>query len=156
MSADLTRRQVLVLTAAAAVTAVAPIEIAPAAPPPVPAWAVGTPGEWNWQVIEAATEHDARLAWLSEEGVPEECAHGGPVPRSNCDCDVCEEYAQLDTTRKSQWDGKNIVAGGVEWFAAGYGANCDRCHSETTPEDGKIVDREIVCGDCLAPENQPA
>jgi hypothetical protein len=155
---DLSRREAIKLAAGGLVAAVAPLPAlaatikAPiAASAVLPAWAVGTPGEWDWRVIEAATELEARFAWLDDGGPGSDCEQGGKAgEREDCDCDSCSEFRGLDTDRKEHWDGKGVIAGDGMWFESGLGAYCSRCNEEAFSHDGgAVVAGEVVCGECM-------
>jgi hypothetical protein len=142
------RREALLLGASAVAMAALPVtRVAPsavAAPTaPMPAWAVGTPGEFNFQHIIARTAVEAERIFRSEyctdscEG-EEECPCG--------DCDFC--CLEVVADRVVVWDGKEYV-GSADWFEAGMGTHCARCGYETFPDTGYIVTGDVVCEDCM-------
>lgn len=151
--AELSRRDLLVGVAAVAAAASIPempaMAAAPTAPAEVlPAWVVGSDGEYNWQHIIARTERQARRFFAQECGdYEEDCDH--ETHQENCDC--CEAIAQYDAERKPMWDGKHegdISPG--DWLRSGSGHVCSRCSCETFPGDGgHAVDDEAVCEDCM-------
>lgn len=108
-----------------------------APPAPVPAqlaFVVGTPGEFNWSQVWAAT---------AEEAIEEWCSHNG--------YDDPEDMPEIDTQRMPSWDdlfGQDITSG--MWIEAGIGHTCSRCHEECFPEDGaESVAGAAVCDPCL-------
>jgi hypothetical protein len=149
--AEITRRDALALAGAAVLAAAIPPAEAAIAPtaPPLPAWAVGTPGEWNWQAVEALTEHEAKLAWIRDQYQIEEC-EDGCGGSDECDCEFCDHLRSLEADRKPKWDGKSVTAGDTTWFASGLGAYCDRCSYETSRDEcGHVVNNEVVCEQCM-------
>jgi hypothetical protein len=155
MMNNISRRSALALGASAIAAATLPmpasiVSAASAAKPPTPAWAVGTPGEWDWQVIEAPNEFAARLAWASERiGGGCECDDGGD-PKDGCDCEFCMAFSGADVDRKPDWDGKDVSIGSREWCESGLGAYCDRCGNEAHRDSGAhFVSDEWVCEDCM-------
>lgn len=154
---QINRRHLLALAGAGAVAAVLPAVVVAApvpvvVPPVVPAWAIGTGGDWNWHVIEALTEDAAMDEYMSIQWGFDECFNAAEpsVSLVECECDHCHHRRQLDVERRPEWDGKGVVTGGVEWFNSGLGAHCSRCSYETHLDDcGHVVGREIVCEDCM-------
>jgi len=151
----ISRRQALTLgLGAAAAVAVAPAAVAAlSAPAPLvsgTAWAVGTPGEFNFQAIFAATEEEAIAGWLAEYGVAGECEQGGPAGvKEDCDCEACYYARELEPARMPEWDGKSEVSSG-DWISVGWGAHCSRCGEECFGDDGaRSVAGKAVCGDCV-------
>jgi len=101
--------------------------------PDLMAFAVGTPGEYDWQAIFARTPEEAFREWACDRDWGDEPAV------------FDEEYVQ----RVEAWDGLRRVAP-ANWFDAGLGHCCERCGYETHPDfGGKIVAGEVVCEDCL-------
>lgn len=147
------RRELLKLGTSALVVAAMPMTALQAVAPPLPAWAVGVPDEWNWDAFHAATEHEARLQWV-EGWCDPTCEQGGDAGREGCDCESCERYFSAEVMRRPMWDGKDVRPGSVEWFNADCGANCDRCGYETSRDEcGQVVAGKIVCSDCLTIED---
>ena len=143
------RRELLV--GAATLAASASISSLPSLAAPdeiVPAWVVGSDGEFNWQHIIAKTEREALRMFAQECGdYEEDCAHADH--QEGCDC--CEAIASYAAERKPMWDGKNydeITPG--DWLRAGTGHICSRCSYETFPEEGGHgVGNEAVCEECM-------
>lgn len=140
----LSRRAFLISASAAAVSAAVPIPVLPAAAAPsaaatpqLLAFAVGTPGEYDWQAVLATSAQDAFKAWALDRGVCEE----GEDPAFD------PHYVQ----RVPIWDGlpeKEITP--ALWFAANMGHMCERCNYETHPNfGGEVVNGEVVCEDCI-------
>lgn len=143
---DISRREVLLGTAAAVAATALPTMPAIAAPSPeiLPAWVVGTPGEFNWQHIVARTAEEAerifRAEWCDDSCEGEEDAPCG-------ECDFCT--LDVDHERKPMWDGKSDVTPG-DWLRSGTGHICSRCSYETFPQEGGHgVGDEAVCADCM-------
>lgn len=141
----LTRRAFLLSASAAAVSVALPMPALPAIAPVVEAaeapkllaFAVGTPGEYDWQSVFAGTAEEAFKQWACDRGVCEE----DEVPEFDPD------YVQ----RVPSWDDlaeKEITP--AKWFAANMGHMCERCNFETHPDfGGEVVNGEVVCEDCL-------
>lgn len=144
---SISRRELLVGAAALAaatnipampaMTATAPAEV-------LPAWVVGTPGEFNWQHIVARTASEAerifRAEWTDDSCEGEEDAPCG-------ECDFCT--LDVESERKPMWDGKSDVTPG-DWLRSGTGHICSRCSYETFPEEGGHgVGDEAVCSECM-------
>lgn len=140
----LSRRTFLVSASAAAVgAALPPAMIQPAAaaavsaPSPLLAFAVGTPGEYDWHSIFARSAEDAFKAWAWDRGV---CEEGEDPPFD-------PEYVQ----RVPIWDDlpESEITPAL-WFAADMGHMCERCNYETHPDmGGRVVSDEVVCEECL-------
>lgn len=115
----------------------------------IPAWVVGTPGEFDWQHIIAKTEDQARRFFAAEViGGDPACEEGG-LP--DCECDFCEKLGQVEAERKPMWDGKpyNSITPG-DWLRSGTGHICSRCSYETFREEGGHgVGNEAVCEECM-------
>lgn len=148
----ITRREALTLAiGAAAVAAIpaAPIEasIMPAAPS-MPAWVVGTPGEFDWQFSLGRTAEEAIHNYVCEAVGGDGCEDGG---EPDCDCEWCDKIRGVEAERKPMWDGKrdeDITPG--DWIRSGTGHLCSRCSYETFPEEGGHgVGKEAVCSECM-------
>lgn len=140
----LSRRAFLISASAAAVSAALPMPALPAAAaqstaaaPQLLAFAVGTPGEYDWQAVLATSAEDAFKAWAWDRGICEEDEDPAFDPG----------YVQ----RVPIWDGlpeKEITP--ALWFAANMGHMCERCNYETHPNfGGEVVNGEVVCEDCI-------
>lgn len=145
---DISRREVLIGVAAAAIAASAPSSIPAILPAPaaevIPAWAVGTPGEFNWQHVIARTAEQAesifRAEWCSDS-----CEGEHDSPCGECGWCTLEVVAE----RKPIWDGKAETSSG-DWLLADMGAICSRCGYETFAEEGgHAVGGEAVCSECM-------
>lgn len=143
---DISRREVLLGTAAvvaaaaipsAPITITAPVEV-------IPAWAVGTPGEFNWQHIVAKTADEAKRIFLSE-WTDDSCEGEEGAP-----CGECETCTlDVEAERKPMWDGLKDTSPG-DWLRADMGTYCSRCSYETFPhENGYAVGSEAVCEECM-------
>ena len=147
---ELSRRDLLI--GAAAVAAVANIPTLPAmaaSAEVIPAWVVGTPGEFDWQHIIARTEEEARRFFAAEVvGGETACEEGGA---DDCDCEFCQSFNGVEAERKPMWDGKSydgITPG--DWLRSGTGHICSRCSYETFREEGGHgVGNEAVCEECM-------
>jgi formylmethanofuran dehydrogenase subunit E len=145
---------------ALAVAPMLPLAMAEAAPPVAvavtaevrhKAWAVGVSDDWNWDVIRAATEHEAKILWCAEQGFGTDCEEDG---EEDCDCEFCSGMANADVLRQEEWDGIDVRAGDAHWFASGLGAHCDRCSGETFIDgDGRLIGESIVCEACMTIED---
>lgn len=143
------RREVLI--GAAAIATVAnipnlPALTTPAAAEVLPAWVVGSEGEYNWQHIIARTEREALRLFAEDCGdYDEDCEH--PEYQDGCDC--CEAIFQNTAERKPMWDGRSKVSPG-DWIRSGTGHICSRCSHETSPDEGAHgVGDEAVCEECM-------
>lgn len=146
--ADILRREVLIGVAAIAAVANIPAASALATPTPevLPAWVVGSEGEYNWQHITARTEREALKLFAEDCGdYEEDCGH--VEYQDGCDC--CEEIFQYTAERKPMWDGRREVSPG-DWIRSGTGHICSRCSYETSPDEGAHgVGDEAVCEECM-------
>jgi hypothetical protein len=134
------RREVLL--GAAALAAAAQLPTAAVAKQPLPAWAVGTPGEFNWQRIIAKTAEEAEGIFRNEN-CEFECEEDAPCG----ECDGCT--MEVIAERKPVWDGI-VNPTPADWLRAGSGTFCSRCSYETFPEEnGHPVVDEAVCEDCM-------
>ncbi|WLA80375.1 twin-arginine translocation signal domain-containing protein [Bradyrhizobium elkanii] len=144
--ADLSRRDLLVGAAAVAaavnIPAIVPAPIAAAEV--IPAWAVGTPGEFNWQHVVARTADEAKRIFRAE-WVTDSCEGEEDSP-----CEECEFCTlDVDVQRVHVWDGKRDVVG-ADWLDAGLGTYCGRCSYECFADNGaKNVNGEAVCEECM-------
>lgn len=148
----LTRRTMLAGTAAAAATAVVPAipapALAPAVPPPAPApllpvWQVGTPGEFDWQLIRAKSKRDALLEYMEDRGrLCESC------PRETGTDQVCECCPDIEALRSPALDADEHLDVESEWKAS-WGAICDRCGTEEYEGEWAPVDGARVCRHCM-------
>ena len=152
----MTRRFLLAAAAVTSASATLPsvpalaIEAAPAAaPPPLPAWVVGTPDCFDWQIVRIATADEAlRDMALSKVGQPCDCSGDEDV-----ECEFCAALQRLDVIRAPHMDGiENPTP--ADWLRADCGHCCSRCGYETFPEEGgQPVGDEAVCEDCMTPED---
>lgn len=152
---DITRREAIALTGAAAVVATAPLPAVSATltsgTPALPAWAVGTPGDWNWQHIRAESEGAAIRAWVSDEYGISPCERGETCGDG---CDYCEIADSIQAERLPRWDGLDRPPNNGDWLDAGMGAYCNRCGYETDPDcGGRNVNGDAVCEDCMTIED---
>jgi hypothetical protein len=102
----MTRRFLLaaaaVTTAAAALPAVPALAVevvAPAAPPPLPAWVVGRPDCFDWQIVRTATADEALREIALSNAWPCDCAGC-----EDSDCDFCATLRNLDVLRVPHMD----------------------------------------------------
>ncbi len=148
--ADISRREVLLGTVAAAAAAAVPAPPAVAAPASeiIPAWIVGTPGEFDWQFSVGRTAEEAIRNYVCETVGGDGCEDGG---EPDCDCEWCCTISGVEAERKPMWDGKreNEITPG-DWLRSGTGHICSRCSYETFPEEGGHgVGAEAVCSECM-------
>ena len=148
----LTRR--FILAAAAATAAASSLPAGAAAPPPpsappMPCWIVGTDGDFNFQIVRAATREQAiRLLAEEESGLTAcECRE---EPFGRC-CDLCR-YASRDAYRAEHFD--TIAApSAADWLRAGLAHTCSRCDYETFNDTGWAVGDEAICEECMTVED---
>lgn len=131
------RRQVL-LGSAASVAVLAAPGVAIASPRPrLPMWAVGSPGEFDWQAVAAPTRGEAVKEYLGLIGMRED-----------------DEFAgDFEVQRCAVWDDLDGEPSPADWLHANMGTLCDRCDCETHSEDGHAVGKEAVCEDCMTVED---
>jgi hypothetical protein len=142
------RRELLIGTAAVAIAANIPAAIAtPSVPAEVmPAWVVGTPGEFDWQHMTGRTAEDAIRNYVCETIGGDGCEDSG---EPDCDCEWCDKIRSVEAERKQMWDGKRDVTPG-DWLRSGTGHICSRCGYETFGEEGGHgVGDEAVCAECM-------
>lgn len=154
----ISRRALLLGTSAVAVAATLPaVPVAPAvakvAKPVLPTWIVGTPGEWDGEVIRAATREAAVLLRCDEcefdgdaDANPAD-GEGGP----ECECETCYAGRGYEATRVAEWDGRPMESiGGGDWLDVGCEAICDRCSYETSEDaGGRNISGKAICEDCM-------
>lgn len=119
----------------------------------LPAWVVGTPGDFDGQIIRAATEEDAIAEWLDDMWIQCECGDvldSGEVIGPE-DCYRCTHSVEAE--RSTYFDDIDNPKAG-DWLRAGMGAHCSRCGEETCDEwNGHAIGDEAVCEDCMALED---
>lgn len=143
----LNRREFLAASAASAAVATIPASATVALPqPPMLAWIVGTPGEYDWQHVVGRTAEDAIKNFVCEQIGGDGCEEGGAP---DCDCEWCYTINGLEAERKAAWDGKESVSAG-DWIRSGVGHICSRCGYETSPDEGgRGLGDEAVCEECM-------
>lgn len=143
------------LLAAAAVTSAAaalpsiPVMAAEAAPaaPRLPAYVVGTPDYFNWQLVRA---HDIDAA-IREIAISN--AGGACSGCEDGNCDFCCELRNLEALRVPHMDDIDDPTP-ADWIRADCGHCCSRCGYETFPEEGgQAVGDEAVCEECMTMED---
>lgn len=142
MSFELSRRSLLAGVAASAAIAALPdipamataFEVTPT--PALKAFAVGTPGEYDWQSFFARSAEEAFEDWCRER-----FDEGYEAP------DFDPDYV----LRVEAWDGRDLdTIAPADWIAVGMGYCCERCGYETHPDCGcRVVAGEVVCDECL-------
>lgn len=147
---NVSRREALLIgagaVAALAVPSSAAIATTPSVAAPLPAWIVGTPGEFDWQHVVSQTAEEAIRNYCCEKIGGDGCEEGGAP---DCDCEWCCTIGSLEAERKAMWDGKDKVSPG-DWLRSGTGHICSRCGYETFPEEnGHGVGDEAVCEECM-------
>lgn len=164
---ELSRRDFLGSAAAVALVVAAPpaLGAAPIATPiKTPMWAVGTPGDFNWQPIAARDRDAAIRIWAKANGytqgeyeciatVAEQdvspCPTSGPCARCGCE-DVAAAAVDLDAERVQAWDALDGEPEAGDWIDAGLGAICSRCGIECFGDDGAhAINRKAVCEECM-------
>lgn len=129
---DFTRGAIAATAALATITPSGAVFV-PSAPiaPLLPAWVVGTSGDWNWRVIRASTEADAVSAWC------------------NAEYGRCSPVEGVLAERHEEWDDVHVETGDERWFKSGMGVNCDQCGYEAFIDHGGALDgSEFICEDC--------
>lgn len=124
----------------AALAATVPALDVAAAAPVMPAFAVGTPGEYDWISVVAENAEAAWDFWCDEHDYEGEERAFRP------------EYV----TRVEKWDGKDPdKIRPADWLSANLGHCCERCGYETHPESGaRVVAGDVVCEECLTLPDQ--
>lgn len=148
------RRDVFKLAAGAIAAAATPAPLAIAAEAAATmapaatrlAWAVGTPGEFDWQHITAGTEDEAIRRYACETVGGDGCEDGG---EDDCECEWCLVIGSVEAQRQPAWDQKSETTN-ADWLRVGMGSFCSRCGYETISEEGgHAVGDEAVCADCM-------
>ena len=136
------RRQLLVGAGAVAILPAVPaLAVAPAPPPFLPAFAVGTPGDYNWRVFFARTAEHARELWYEEFG--EEMAAAGEASAYNLRVDDVPHLAGISTTEGEHFPSVS------DCFQMGWDLNCDRCFCDVSAGEYRELGDKCVCDDCL-------
>lgn len=146
------------LFAAAAVTSAAAaipplpalaVEAAPAAPQPLlPAWVVGRPDCFDWEIVRTNSADDAlrQIALSRAGGLSCQC-------EETEDCDFCGALQELEVIRVAHMDNIEKPTP-ADWLRADCGHCCSRCGYETFPEEGAHpIGDEAVCEECMTPED---
>ncbi len=108
-----------------------------AAGPDLMAYAVGTPGEFDWQPIFARSPQEALRTYLFE--------HRGYDAAEVAEFGFDPDYV----SRVETWDRLSNIRG-ADWYDAGLGYCCERCGCESHAESGgRVVAGEVVCESCL-------
>ena len=157
---DLHRRQLLTLGGAAVASLTLPAIPAGAsiaaqvAKPPRVAWAVGTPGESDWQKIMARSVEQARRIWAADQGFEECCC--GTADEEEFGCEECCARDGAEAKRMLAWDAhKGEWPTDAMWLDAGFDTNCGRCGDPASKADGsRIIDGRAVCPFCLIADEQ--
>jgi hypothetical protein len=151
---DITRRQALAVGIGAAVAAALPASAIAAAPIAeatkldLVAWAVGTPGEFDWQMVRARTYEDAIRAFACETVGGDGCEEEEVGPDGCGECEWC--YAMgAEAERQPAWDGKDKITH-ADWLRVGMGTICAHCKDEVYVEDsGVIVGEKGIHQHCM-------
>lgn len=155
-TAETNRRNFLALSGAAIAASIVPFTAAAApvaavAKAPLPTWIVGTPGEWDHEIIRAATR-EAAIRFRAEECDADE--DDEPTEGGFCECCACTDAAGYEATRVPQWDGRPVKSiGSGDWLQVAFAANCERCSHETDHDTGYNVAGKAVCEDCMTLED---
>jgi hypothetical protein len=151
-----TRRQALKCMAVSLAAAAAPpaLSLAPeeiaASAPLLPAWTVGTIGEYDWQCIRAPDAQSAILEYLENETGWRACIEANVeiAGASECECDFCIARRRLDVKRVEAFDAI-VNPTRLDWLEAGLGKLCERCDYEVDNSSAEVVDGDVVCHDCM-------
>ncbi len=129
--------------------------VEPAASPILPAWIVGTDGEYNWQFIRAASRSEALTAWIADMYGEDSCYTNAGAPPEDCDCDFCYHRHCLEANRMEHWDALLHEPIPADWLESGIGHICEACGYETSQDGGaKIISgapftrKTVLCEDC--------
>lgn len=150
------RRTFLISSSAAALAATLPLPALPAptqvgvdvaSGPDLLAFTVGTPGEFDWQVVFARSAREALL-----KGMPEvfrrynrETHRWEMPPDAEIDVDGYEDHFE----RVSAWDNRDPASiTPADWLRIGFGYSCDRCGEPACQDSGLILGDVIICEDC--------
>lgn len=102
-------------------------------------WAVGTPGEYDWQAISARSAEEAYRFYREEHGLDE--------------LDEEEDWSCIgeNVERVPSWDGKSPrELTGADWFKANFGYHCSKCGFEASPDNGaRCVEGAVYCEECM-------
>lgn len=139
----ISRRGFLLGVSSAAVAAALPTAVLPSAPvmigvdmaagPDLVAFAVGTPGEYDWISVFARSAEEAWTEWCDQ--------HWYEPDERRFDPDF--------VMRVEGWDHLSTITS-ADWLRVGLGHVCDRCGYETHPDIGaRVVVGDVVCEECL-------
>lgn len=144
----MTRRFLLaaaaVTSAASALPSISAVaaEVTPVVPR-LPAYVVGTPDVFNWQIVRA-NDIDAAIREIAISNAGGDC--------SGCEdsnCDFCCEMRKLEALRVTHMDEIDNPTP-ADWIRADCGHCCSRCGYETFPQEGgQAVGDEAVCEECM-------
>jgi hypothetical protein len=145
----LSRRTLLLGSAAAAMAPMLPatttaeptiVGIDLAKGPDTMMWVIGTPGEYDWQAINASSVEEAFSEYLAAWGYERDAL--GDI----------HEYVQ----RVEKLDGRDPDSlTGADWLSIGMGYCCEECGTETSADSGAVVvDGTLYCESCLTFERR--
>jgi hypothetical protein len=120
------------------------------------AWFVGTPDETDWELVRGATEQEAIDNYLADRGIDPVCeavADGAASPPDECECEACFSRRSLDAIRAPELD--DVPSPTKAQLFDYCMMPCSRCGELASILDGgRVVDTQIVCGDCLTIEER--
>lgn len=150
------RRSFLISSSAAALATALPLPALPApvhvgvdlaTGPDLLAFTVGTPGEFDWQVVFAGSAKEALIKGMPHvfERFNRETQRWEMPPDNVIDVDGYDEHFQ----RVPQWDGRDPDAiTPADWLRIGFGYSCDRCGDPATTDSGLAIGEVIICEWC--------
>lgn len=120
---------------------------APMAKPVLPAWIVGSPDEFDWQLVRAATSDDALRERVTDYTGMSACEPDRL--EDECQCEFCYYTRAFEVERVPSFDAIAEPTPG-DWIRSGSGHACSRCSYETFRDaDGHGVGDEAVCEECM-------
>ncbi len=114
-----------------------------------PVWTVGTPGEDDWQILEAADGRTALAEWAKMNGIV--CRGPGG---ETCPCMNCETLSEIRVERQPEMDGRPGHERDLIWMRQGNRPCCSLCgDGHVYLHDGEVVgeirDTDLVCEACV-------
>ena len=117
------------------------------------AWVVGTPGESDGQIIRALTSDEALKIAVQEYSGANQCfCAEAKADWGEDQCDYCRAINNYDVWRAEPMDNiANPIP--ADWIEAGFSHLCQRCDYECDENNAFVVNREVVCEDCMRIED---
>lgn len=145
IAAGLSRRGALKLGAAAVAASALPTVVLAQAATAFPAWAVGTPREYDWSVFHARSADAAKAMWCDRQGWHD------PL-------EIVHALEKIEARDVSAMIGTHTAEGergtdAEQQVAMGWEVECER-HLDLVSSDFPgiyFVDGAVICADCIRP-----